>query len=585
MHEWQRDYLCPILERLRTGKGLRILLHAPPQYGKSVIVSQRLPAYLIGHDPVHRVGLSAYNETHASNFGAVILDLMASEEYAEMFPDSVVPSDAARGQFSTRPRLAMRDAQPSFKAMGLLSGFVGRGVDTLIVDDPYKSAADAESVAVNGAVYRWWSQTAKPRVKSFTNVVVMFHRYHDDDLAAKLLAEGGWEYYRFPAIADGEGDPEEGQSKDRGIDPTKRAVGEPLSPMRTREELEAMKAADPVTFAGQMQGLPAGAAGVFFTGDIKECPIPDPSQIAMICRAWDIAATDEGGDYTAGVLIARLHDGRFVILDVILVQKGPEGVDEEIINAAKRDREIYGAGVRIRLAQDPGSAGKRDAKSLGKKLAGFDVKVERVSGSKTSRARGLAAQVNLGNVMIVKSARVVASGPYRDQTVTAALLRMFRGFPHSTAKKDGVDASSDAFTEVSMGAALETIAPEIARSPNAPGDGQEVAPVPEAVRATLFSGDPVPGARDVSKPDPDAMMRVALACYGAITQQAPFDADDGIASLLPSAWSHVRVRVVTRVEALTESGDERAAFARDEVARMDTLHMPPAQDNSETLAT
>lgn len=434
LHDWQRLHLCPILERLRTEKGLRILLHAPPQFGKSVIVSQRLPAYLIGHDPTHRVALACYNETHSANFGAVVRDLMASPEYAEMFPQSVIGKDDAAGEFRTGPRKALRDAQPSFKAMGLLSGFTGKSADTLIIDDPYKSAADAESPAVNGSVWRWWTATARPRMKASANVVVMFHRYHDDDLAAKLLAEGNWEYYRFAAIADG---------LNEGIDPTGRAIGEPLSPMRSLEELEGEKASDPVTFAGQFQGVPSGAVGTFFTGELAS--VPYPAEITRAVRAWDIAATEGGGDYTAGVPMAKLPDGRFVILpSVVLVQEGPDKVDAAILEAANGD----GKKVDIRLAQDPGSAGKRDALAITRKLAGYSVTVERVSGSKESRARAFAAQVNLGNVGIVESSELVTSGPYRGMTVTNALRRMLKGFPHSTAKKDGVDAASDAFSRL-----------------------------------------------------------------------------------------------------------------------------------------
>src|SRR3990167_8127964 len=61
LHDWQRNHLCPILERCIHEKGLRIAVHGPPRFGKSFIVSQRLPAWLIGLDPTHRVGVACYN--------------------------------------------------------------------------------------------------------------------------------------------------------------------------------------------------------------------------------------------------------------------------------------------------------------------------------------------------------------------------------------------------------------------------------------------------------------------------------------------------------------------------------------------
>lgn len=433
LHDWQRKHLCPILERLRHERGLRILLHAPPQYGKSILVSQRLPAYLIGHDPLTRIGLACYNETHAGNFGYVVKELMASPEYAEMFPRSVVSKNAPASEFSTAPRRSLRDGQHSFVAMGLLSGYVGRGVDTLLIDDPYKSAADAESEAINGGVWRWWTATARPRINRWTNVVVMFHPYHDDDFAAKLKREGGWEHYRFAAIADG---------KAVGIDPTGRAIGEPLSPMRTIDELETEKAAQPIIFAAQFQGLPSSQVGSLFKGEIKF--IERPTDIVKAVRAWDIASTPGGGDYTAGFELALRKNGRICLLDGVLLQSGPEEVDEAVLSAAKSD----GHAVRIHIAQDPGSAGVRDAAALSKMLAGYTVTVTRVSGSKESRARPFASQVNLGNVDAVDVPTLVQSGPYKGMTVMQALIKMLTGFPHSNAKKDGVDAVSDAFSEL-----------------------------------------------------------------------------------------------------------------------------------------
>jgi hypothetical protein len=441
LHPWQRLY-CELLDRLRTEKGLRLLVHGPPQYGKTILTSQRLPAFLLGHDPKLRVGVACYNETHAANQTAVVRDLMASPEYRAWFPASAVTKDVSAKEFSTAARLALHDGQVSVKAFGLLSGFTGRGVDCLLIDDPYASADAARSEAINGAVWRWWSQTAKVRMKADSNIVVMFHRYHDDDLAAKLEKEGGWELYRFPAIADGD--------DAAGIDLTLahglRTIGEPLSPMRTLEELEKLKAEDAQTFASQFQGTPQpDTGGMFQVHQIKVLPAR-PANVILSCRAWDIAATAGGGDYTAGVRIDKLSDGRFVISDVVLLQGGPDEVDRVMDATAATD----GRKVSIHIAQDPGSAGKRDAQAIARRLAGYSVKVESVSGPKDSRARGLASQVNVANVDIVNQPTdKVRTGPYSGKTVTEALRSMLANFPIGTAKKDGVDAAADAFNELS----------------------------------------------------------------------------------------------------------------------------------------
>ncbi|WP_230687892.1 hypothetical protein, partial [Streptococcus pneumoniae] len=76
------------------------------------------------------------------------------------------------------------------------TGFVGQGVDTLIIDDPYASPQDAYSAAVRLSVDTFWDAGASVRLNPDTNVVVMFHRYHEEDIAGYLMAKGGWEVIR-----------------------------------------------------------------------------------------------------------------------------------------------------------------------------------------------------------------------------------------------------------------------------------------------------------------------------------------------------------------------------------------------------
>jgi len=437
LHEWQIKHLCPLLERLRTERGLRIAIHAPPQYGKSIIVSQRAPAWLIGCDPTRRVGLACYNETHATNFGEVVRDLVQGPQFATAFgndPALKVRKDASAARWSTAAREALMDAQDSFIAMGLSSGFVGKGVDVLFIDDPYKSDDEARSAIVNAKVIRWWGRTAGPRVDDSVNVVVMFHRYHDNDLAGELIAEG-FEYLRFPAIGDDNAD---------GADPTGRAVGELLSPMRTREWLEAQKEKDAGTFAGQFQGVPQPETGGFFKVDkLNYCERFEVPALAVQCRAWDLAATEGAGDWTAGVKQGKSEDSRFFITDVHRGRWSTDDVDTEVVDTAKSD----GRGVKIHGAQDPGSAGKKVALLFNRMLAGYDVKTEVVSGSKATRAKPFSSQVNAGNVWLVRA-------PWNK-----AFVKELQAFvpDNNAGVDDQVDAAADSFNEIAAGYEANTV--------------------------------------------------------------------------------------------------------------------------------
>lgn len=318
--EWQK-ILCSQLARCAEERGVRLLIHAPPEWGKSSIVSRSFPAWLLGRDPLHKVGLACFNLSRAAEFGSLVTELMRSHDYAHLFPDSGarIPDLTRSDKFTTLARAGLVDTQVSFIALGMQTGLVSRGTDTLICDDVYSSAEEAYSPVINDTRWHWWQRTVSPRIDVSTNVVVMFHRYHDGDLIGRIQAEDGligdggkWQMLRFPAFADENLD---------GTDPTGREVGEILSAKQilTEEEtynwLLERKAKDPLTFMCQFQGDPSDARGLYFKADWFDIIDVEPA-CSMYARGWDVAFTIDGGDYTAGAKVGVDMFGNLVILDV-----------------------------------------------------------------------------------------------------------------------------------------------------------------------------------------------------------------------------------------------------------------------------
>jgi predicted phage terminase large subunit-like protein len=382
--------MCAALERLRDERGVRLLIHGPPQHGKSAIISQRLPAWLLCADPVRRLRLACYNISHAARFTRVVLELLRDPALAPWRPAGAsVPSIAPAEEWSTAARAALRDANPSVKALGLGTGFVGLGADDLLIDDPYKNAQEARSAAVNLALRDWWQQVATPRISAETNVVVMFHRWWEGDFAGWLIEQGGWEVLRFPALADGGPD-----------DPTGRAVGEPLSPRFTREYLAAQRAAMGTAFEALYQGTPYPMeGGMFKLGKVTFVDAPPAG--ATFVRGWDIGATADAGDPTASALLYRTPAGRYGVAHARKGQWGTDQRDAIIRETATLDQATYGH-VTQDLPQDPGAAGKSQAAAFVRLLAGFPVYTSTESGDKATRADPLSSQWNAGNVEIVR---------------------------------------------------------------------------------------------------------------------------------------------------------------------------------------
>jgi predicted phage terminase large subunit-like protein len=426
LDSWQID-LCRRLEELAETTGRRLLISAPPQFGKSVLVSQRFPAWLLSRKPEHRIKLACYNITHAIHFARIVRDLMQSEEYAGLFPDPDLrlPAISSVESWSTLARLRLRDSQPSFKALGLATGFIGQGADTLILDDPYADPQEAYSAIVNSRVHSFWSDTAKPRLNDQTNVVVMFHRYTENDLAGWLMETEPheWEVIRYAAIADG--DYHHPITQFAYPDPIGRTEGEYLS-SRFSPEWYAKQQQNGYVWLSQFQGRPTAKEGAFFKVGQIEIVDAVPATLRT-CRAWDLAASLKG-DYTAGVKIGVDDKGVYYVLDVVRGQWLPD----ERNAIMKQTAKIDGRQTRIRLAQDPGQAGVDQAQSLIRMLTGYIVAAERISGSKEVRADSFASQVNAGNVKALNA-------PWNP-----VFIEELRQFPLGK-NDDQIDAASDAF--------------------------------------------------------------------------------------------------------------------------------------------
>lgn len=176
------------------------------------------------------------------------------------------------------------------------------------------------------------------------------------------------------------------------------------------------------------------SAGLYFKRSYFEIVDAAPAS-SRIVRCWDLAATaaEEGNtpDWTVGLRMSRDVHGTFYIEHVERLQASPEKVERAILNTAGSD----GKAVTIRLPQDPGQAGKAQAKYLVGKLAGFNVKTKRVTGDKVTRASPASSQAEAGNIKLVR-------GPWND-----AFLSEVENFP-GKGKDDQVDALSDAIDEL-----------------------------------------------------------------------------------------------------------------------------------------
>jgi hypothetical protein len=431
LDDWQID-LCARLEDAFRHPGKRETIAAPPQFGKTIIMSQAYPAYIFGQDPTHRFRLACYNILHAARFSVVVKRLLQSAEHKEIFRDPAghIPERSKAVEWSTNARLEVNDGQASFIALGLQTGFVGTGADTLVIDDPYKSVEEALSPVIRDKTWRFYEETAQPRILETGNVFIMFHRYHQDDMGGRAIASGEFGLLRYAAQADGDYvDEESGRSFP---DPLGREKGEYLSPRRTAVYYERQKKNAQV-WNSQFQGRPTSEEGDFFNVScLKEIDFDQVPKLLHRVRAWDNAATEGAGAYSVGLRMGIDSSANIYIEDC--ERKQVNTADRE--NLQKTTAERDGKLVAIHAPQDPGSAGKDVAYKFRQMLREYQVFTDPVSGSKEMRAYPYSVDFNKGKVFIVRN---------RDGS-TPDWFKPFKSehknFPVGSTK-DIIDAGSD----------------------------------------------------------------------------------------------------------------------------------------------
>lgn len=413
MHNWHHRVVCDALMKVFRGETKRLIINIPPRYSKTELAVINFMAWCFGKAPDSEFIHVSYSATLAANNAFQTRNLVQEEAYLKVFPNLTLRDDSkAKDDWRT----SEGGVCYSQGTGGTITGFgAGKLRDTfggaIIIDDPHK-ASEARSDTIRKSVIEWFQNTLESRTNSpDTPIILIMQRLHEEDLAGWLLDGGNgevWEHLELSAI----------QPDGSALWPEKHTI----------QELNRMELAAPYVFSGQYRQRPSPPAGGFFKPDNIEIVDALPSEILKEVRAWDLASSENEGDFTAGPRMVRGKDNIIYIVDMVHGQWGPDGVNRTI----KQTAEIDGKKVVIRLPQDPGQAGKSQAKSFITMLAGFSVVVETVSGDKITRAQPFAAQVNVGNVKMLR-------GPWNK-----TLIDELRNFPNAK-YDDQVDGLSDGY--------------------------------------------------------------------------------------------------------------------------------------------
>jgi predicted phage terminase large subunit-like protein len=388
---WHLEAIAYLLERVRRGEVRRAIINMPLRSLKSLMTSVAFPAFVLGHDPTHRIICVSYSaelaKKHSNDFRAVIV----SSWFQILFPSTRI------GRFKnseTEIELTARGFRLATSVGGTLTG---RGGDIVVIDDPLKPD-DAYSETRRTAANQWFINTLLSRLddKRVGAIVVVMQRLHMDDLTGFLLAQSDeWEVLSLPAIA--EFDEEIRIAANRVYH---RAAGEVLSPRREPiEVLESLRiqiGSDAYSAQYQQTPVPPGGAMIKRAWVKRYQEEPIEAERRLILQSWDTAS--KGGpenDWSVCTTWVFGRNMRWYLIDVWRGRVDYPTLKAEVASHAKR------WGAKRVLVEDAG-AGTSLVQELNFSVAGI-IAVKPTS-DKVSRMAVASAKFEAGQVLLPERA-------------------------------------------------------------------------------------------------------------------------------------------------------------------------------------
>jgi len=426
---WHIDAICEHLEAVSKNQIKHLIINIPPRHMKSLIVSVFWPCWEWIARPELRWLYSSYAQDLSTRDSLKCRRLIQSLWYQSQWSDKfAITSDQNQ-------KTRFENDKTGYRLATSVDGLAtGEGGDRVVVDDAH-NVKKVESPTIREGTILWWDESMSTRLstpKTGHKIVVM-HRTHYNDLTGHILAGESKKDYAHLCL------PARYEKKalfDMGKKDPRTKEKEPLwKPLYGEKELtDLQRAMGSYAFAGQFMQTPTPRGGGMFKVDKLEIiDYFNRVTIKRSVRYWDKAGTQDGGKYSCGVLIHELEDKSFLVEHVVR-GRWTAGIREAHIKlTAEKDSNL----VATYVEQEGGSGGKESAESTVQNLRGYRIKADNVTGSKEVRAEPFSAQVEIGNVKLLKA-------PWNKEYKAE-----LQAFPNGS-YLDQVDASSGGFNKLTL---------------------------------------------------------------------------------------------------------------------------------------
>ncbi|GAA4338575.1 phage terminase large subunit [Mucilaginibacter gynuensis] len=304
---WLHESYYNMLERFIKGEIKKLMVFMPPQHGKSEGSTRRTPAKMLGDNPDKKIAIVSYNSTKARKFNREIQRIIDSPEFRAIYPDTKL-SNGFDGYARTNDEFELVGHAGGLRSVGVGGPLTGETVDILIMDDLYKDAASAWSPTIRENVQDWYDTVAETRLHNGSQQLLVFTRWHPDDLAGKLLAseKDDWVVVAYPAIKVGPPNAYDPREEGEALYPEKHGL-EKLNKIKNRNKhvFECLYQQNATSKVGRLYSL-------FRTYKVL------PASQKKIVKAY-VDTADTGKDYLCCIVYVETEFGIY-ILDVLYTQ-------------------------------------------------------------------------------------------------------------------------------------------------------------------------------------------------------------------------------------------------------------------------
>lgn len=402
--------IAEALESVERGECDRLMIFAPPRHTKSELASRRFPAWYLGRHPERQLIAATYSGDFALDFGRDVRGIVQGEEFRALFPDVTLAADsqAANRWHTNKGGVSVY--------VGVGGPITGRGAHVALIDDPFKNREEADSEVRRETVWKWYTSTLRTRLMPGGAIVLILTRWHEDDLAGRLLEKqrNEWKVIELPAV------PDEGTAKERALWPEWYDLA---ALKRIRSDI------GPRDWSALYQQKPTPDDGTFFKREWFRWYDEAPKQLhRYLCS--DYAVSEGKGDWTEHGAFGLDADGNIFILDWWSGQTSADVWIETLLDMVEIHKPFaaFGESGVIRKAVEPYLIRRsRERKAFSR----FEWITR--TGDKAAMARGFQARASMGKVYLPRTQwaenlltqlLTFPAGKHDDKVDVCALLGM-----------------------------------------------------------------------------------------------------------------------------------------------------------------